>query len=468
MQVRTRFAPSPTGHLHLGGARTALFNWLFSRHNGGKFILRIEDTDIKRSTKEYIQIILENLKWLGLSWDEGPFFQSQRNAIYKIHIEKLIKEQKAYYCYCSPEILEKKRKSALDEEKKPKYDGHCRNLDVFDPDKNFVVRFKSPETGFTKVDDLIKGEVIFNNSELDDMILMRSNGTFTYNFVVVVDDVDMRITHIIRGDDHLNNTPRQILLYKALDYPIPEFSHVPLILGQDRNRLSKRHGATSVSAYKEMGYLPQALVNYLVRLGWSYANQEIFTLSELIEKFNLENIGKSAGIFNTEKLQWLNAYYIKNSPVSHISEQLLPILKEKYPGPFDKKYIEKVINVLKERCKILVEIADKADFFFITPLSYEPKAAEKFLTPNIEKILNNLIVELSDWEEKDPSKLEKIFKIIIEKENIKLLNLAQAVRVALTGKSASPGIYEIITIIGKEKVIERLKRAIEYINRKKL
>ncbi|MDY6864205.1 MAG: glutamate--tRNA ligase [Thermodesulfobacteriota bacterium] len=464
MEVRTRFAPSPTGHLHLGGARTALFNWLYSRHNDGKFVLRIEDTDSERSTQESLKTILESLKWLGLSWDEGPFFQSQRSAVYKAHLEKLINERKAYFCYCSHEIIEKKRKKALTEGKTPKYDGHCRDLDVFHPDKPAVVRFRTPREGFTRVDDLIKGEVIFNNSELDDMILRRSNGTFTYNFVAVVDDVDMRITHVIRGDDHLNNTPRQVLLYNAFGYTTPAFCHVPLILGQDKNRLSKRHGAVSISNYKEMGYLPQALVNYLVRLAWSYGDQEIFTLSELIEKFDLSHIGKSAGVFNPEKLLWLNSYYIENSSGSYLVEQIFPILKNKYPGPFQKEYIEKIINIFRQRCKTLVEICEKADFFFTTPSSYDIKAVEKFLTPGMEKILNNLIIKLSHWDGKDSSMLENIFKVIVENENIKLLKLAQAVRLALTGRTVSPGIYETIEVLGKEKVIERIKRIIEYIN----
>ncbi|MBA3071139.1 MAG: glutamate--tRNA ligase, partial [Nitrospirae bacterium] len=310
--VRVRFAPSPTGHLHIGGVRTALFNYLFARHNNGKFILRIEDTDRTRSTDEYIETIIEGMKWLKLEWDEGPFRQTDRFDVYRNYVDKLLKEGNAYYCYCTPEELEQRRKEALAQEKSPKYDGRCRNLTKIQDssrisrdkiqEKNPAIRFKMPQEGQTVVHDLIRGKVIFENDQLDDLIIMRSDGTPTYNFTVVVDDVDMNITHVIRGDDHLNNTPKQIHIYKALGYDIPLFAHLPMILGADKARLSKRHGATSVMAYKDMGYLPDALVNYLVRLGWSYGDQEVFTREELIKYFSFENVGKSSAVFNPEKL----------------------------------------------------------------------------------------------------------------------------------------------------------------------
>ena len=319
--VKTRFAPSPTGYLHIGGARTALFNWLFARHNDGKFILRIEDTDQLRSTRESTDAILSAMRWLGLDWDEDPYFQAERVEIHRKMVQKLIDEGKAYYCICTPQELEEKRKKALSEKRKPKYDGTCRDKNIGRTEGS-VVRFKSPQTGVTIVNDLIKGKIRFNNSELDDLIIERSNGYPTYNFAVVVDDAQMGITHVIRGDDHLNNTPRQIHLYKALGYKVPEFAHVSMILGADKTRLSKRHGATSVMTYKEMGYLPEALVNYLVRLGWSHGDQEIFSVSELIDFFNLEAIGNSAAVFNPEKLLLLNQHYIQKSSGEKLAEEV--------------------------------------------------------------------------------------------------------------------------------------------------
>ncbi|RMG90513.1 MAG: glutamate--tRNA ligase, partial [Candidatus Dadabacteria bacterium] len=298
--VRTRFAPSPTGYLHVGGARTALFNFLYARHHGGTFVLRIEDTDRERSTEESTRAILDSMQWLGLEWDEGPYFQSQRTELYLEHVEKLLREGKAYRCDCPPEVVEAKRQKALAEGRKPKYDGTCRARTDVDPSKPHVVRFKAPQGGTTTVPDLLRGEVTYDNEELDDLVILRTDGSPTYNFVVVVDDALMGITHVIRGDDHLNNTPRQIQLYHALGYPLPKFAHVPMILGPDKKRLSKRHGATSVEAYREAGFLPEALVNFLARLGWSHGDQEIFSLQELIELFDLDGVGRSASIFNED------------------------------------------------------------------------------------------------------------------------------------------------------------------------
>lgn len=352
-KVRVRFAPSPTGHLHIGGARTALFNYLFAMHNGGKFILRIEDTDTTRSTEEYIDAIIEGMKWLGLEWDEGPYRQTSRFAIYKSYVDRLLEEGKAYRCYCTAEELEQRREAALASGKPPKYDGRCRNISGVVQDKPFAVRFKMPHEGVTVVDDLIKGVVEFENTQLEDMIIMRSDGTPTYNFVVVVDDIDMKITHIIRGDDHLNNTPKQIHIYRAFGWELPIFAHLPMILGADKTRLSKRHGATSVMAYKEMGYLPGALVNYLVRLGWAHGDQEVFSKDELISYFSLENIGKSAAIFNPEKLLWLNSQYIMQEQPEVLYEMAKPFLIQagivNADWSPDIRWVAKAVKSLQER-----------------------------------------------------------------------------------------------------------------------
>ena len=324
--VKVRFAPSPTGHLHIGGARTALFNWLFARHHNGAFVLRIEDTDTTRSTEEYIEAIIEGMKWLKLDWNEGPFRQTDRFDVYRSYVERLLAEGKAYRCYCTPAELEHRRQQALAEGRTPQYDGRCRSITEPVPGKPAAIRFRMPQEGTTVLNDMIKGTIEFENSLLDDMIILRSDGTPTYNFVVVVDDIDMKITHIIRGDDHVNNTPKQIHIYKAFGWEPPQFGHLPMILGSDRSRLSKRHGATSVMAYKDMGYLPDALVNYLVRLGWSYGDQEIFTREELINYFSFDNVGSSAAVFNPEKLFWLNGQYMMNTPPESLAEMVLPFL----------------------------------------------------------------------------------------------------------------------------------------------
>ncbi|MGE3550728.1 MAG: glutamate--tRNA ligase, partial [Geobacter sp.] len=324
--LRVRFAPSPTGYLHVGGARTALFNWLYARHFGGTFILRIEDTDTERSTQESVDAILQGMEWLGLDWDEGPFYQTDNFPLYKQHVQKLLDEGKAYRCWCSQETLEAKREAAMAEGRKPKYDGTCRHRQDQPLDQPFVIRFKAPEEGETAFDDLIKGRIAFPNAELDDLIISRTDGTPTYNFCVVIDDALMRISHVIRGDDHVNNTPRQIQLYEALGYPVPLFAHVPMILGSDKARLSKRHGATSVIAYRDMGYLPEALNNYLVRLGWSHGDDEIFSRPEMIEKFDINHVGRAPSVFNPDKLNWLNAHYIKTSEPARLAELLKPHL----------------------------------------------------------------------------------------------------------------------------------------------
>jgi glutamyl-tRNA synthetase len=459
-QITLRFAPSPTGYLHIGGARTALFNWLLARNQGGKYILRIEDTDQVRSTKESIDAILESLTWLGLDWDEGPIYQTDRLSIYREHVGRLLREGKAYPCYCTAEELEEKRKKALQEKRKPKYDGTCRNRKETVPGRVAAIRFKAPEQGITVLRDLIKGTIEFNNEELDDLIIQRSDGWPTYNFSAVVDDATMGITHVIRGDDHVNNTPRQILLYEAFGYPLPQFAHVPMILGADKARLSKRHGATSVMAYQEMGYLPQALVNYLVRLGWSHGDQEVFTKEDLIEKFSLENIGKSAAVFNTEKLLWLNGLYIRQENPDRLADLLQPFLEKRGLAARSKPWLVEVVKTLQERSKTLVEMADQAAFYFRGDFEFEEKAAKKHLTPAIKEPLEMLITRLESSPEPDEKQLEEMFGEVISAKGIKLGAIAQAVRVALTGRAVSPGIYEVMKILGKEEILQRLSRAL--------
>jgi glutamyl-tRNA synthetase len=463
MLVRTRFAPSPTGYLHIGGARTALFNWLFARHHHGVFILRIEDTDQARSTPEYLEAILQSLRWLGLDWDEGPYFQSQRMRLYGEHVEKLLQEGKAYRCYCTPEELEERRQEALAAGRKPKYDGRCRKRTDQPADLPFVVRFQASQEGQTAVDDLVKGRVVFENEELDDLIILRSDGTPTYNFVVVVDDVLMGITHVIRGDDHLNNTPRQIQLYQALGYAPPAFAHLPLILGPDRARLSKRHGATSVTAYQEMGYLPSALVNYLARLGWSYGDQEVFSREELIERFSLEGAGRSAGIFNPEKLLWLNAHYIKEGDSGRIAGLLIPFLQQRGITAGLNERLLKIVKGLQPRAKTLVEMAEMAEFYFRDDFPYDEKGSRKFLRPELSPFLTSLIEGLQGSDAFAEAHLERFFRRLIEQQGLKLNHAAQGVRIALTGRTTSPGLFEVMEAIGKEGVIKRLERALEYI-----
>lgn len=462
-KVRVRFAPSPTGHLHIGGARTALFNWLYARHNNGVFVLRIEDTDRSRSTEGYIEAIISGMRWLRLEWDEGPFRQTERFDIYRSYIDRLIEKGDAYYCYCSPEELEQRRKEAIAKGLPPRYDGRCRNIKGIQG-KNAAVRFKMPQEGQTVVNDLIRGNVVFENSQLDDFVIMRSDGTPTYNFVVVVDDIEMEITHVIRGDDHLNNTPKQIHIYRALDYDPPVFAHLPMILGPDRTRLSKRHGAMSVNAYREMGYLADALINYLARLGWAYGDQEIFSREELIEKFSLENVGSSAAVFNPDKLLWVNSQHISSSTPERLAELVMPFLVEKgiiKEGETpDKEWLSKAIITLRERSRTLVELANSLRYYIAEEVEIDPKAGAKFLTKESCVYLSELKEALVPMETFTAPEIEKIFMSIIERHNIKLGKLAQPVRVAVTGNTVSPGIFEVLEIVGKEKTLRRLEKAL--------
>ena len=468
--VKTRFAPSPTGDLHIGGARTALFNWLLARHLHGTFVLRIEDTDVARSTQESIQVILDAMTWLGMDWDEGPYYQAQRIGLYREAAEKLVREGKAYRCYCTPEELETKREAALKAGLKPKYDRSCLHRSPPFPERPFAIRFLSPDEGKTVVEDLIQGRVEFDNAELDDLIILRSDGFPTYNFSVVVDDATMEITHVIRGNDHLNNTPRQIQIYRALGYPLPQFGHVSMILGPDKKKLSKRHGAQSVMEYQKMGYLPQAVVNYLVRLGWAYGDQEEFTLEELIEKFSLEAVGKSPAAINPGKLDWLNGQHMKRMKLEELAGAVLPFLRAKgyltgEATDRETELLRKAVRSLRERAKTLVEMADLMEFYFRHEIAYEEKASEKFLGSESVPVFEEILQALSTVGDLDKETCHRLIQGLAESRGEPLVKIAQPLRVALTGKTVSPPMDEVMETLGKEEVARRIQRAVEYIQK---
>lgn len=464
-EVRVRFAPSPTGFLHIGGVRTALFNWLFARQRQGTFILRIEDTDQSRSTDESIQAIIEGMKWVGLDWDEGPFRQTERMDLYRGHAMKLLETGHAYWCVCKAEELEARRKEAEAKGLSPRYDGRCRRLQITNPPADAALRFKAPQEGHIIVDDLIKGTITFDNSAADDLIILRSNGYPTYNFSVVVDDALMRITHVVRGDDHLTNTPRQIPIFEALGFAVPRFGHLPMILGSDKTRLSKRHGATSIMAYKDMGYLPDAMVNYLVRLGWSHGDQELFTRQELIEKFSWDHVQKSAAVFNPDKLLWINAEYIKTSPPSSVAQALVPLLEQaglKYEvEAVSEEWLAQLVVLVKERAKTLVDMVEWVKPYFGQVAAFEEEAAKKFLTPPTAPLLQKLVTRFEAFPSFSKQAWEESFKKLVEEEGIKMGALAQPVRVALTGRTASPGLFEVMEVLGRERTLFRLRKGIE-------
>jgi glutamyl-tRNA synthetase len=453
-QVRVRFAPSPTGFLHIGGVRTALFNWLFARQQKGVFILRIEDTDQSRSTDESIEAIIEGMKWVGLDWDEGPFRQTERMELYRSHAMKLLERGQAYWCVCKAEELEARRKEAEAKGLSPKYDGRCRDRNLTNPTGDAALRFKAPQEGETIVDDLIKGRILFDNQVQDDLIILRSSGYPTYNFSVVIDDALMNITHVVRGDDHLTNTPRQIPIFQALGFPVPHFGHLPMILGSDKARLSKRHGATSIMAYKDMGYLPDAMVNYLVRLGWSHGDQELFSRQELIEKFSWKNVQTSAAVFNPDKLLWLNAEYIKTSPPSEVAQALVPLLNgaglQEEVQAVSPDWLAQSVVLVKERAKTLVEMVDWVRPYLGQAVTYDEEAAKKFLTPAIEPVLGKLLARFADFPAFSKQQWEGAFK---------------PVRVALTGRTASPGLFEVMEVLGRDRTLLRLRRGIERASR---
>ena len=466
MTIRTRFAPSPTGYLHIGGARTALFSWLYARKHGGKFVLRIEDTDLERSTAESVNAILEGMTWLGMEYDEGPLYQTDRFERYGEVIQQLLDSGHAYRCNCSKERLETLREQQMARKEKPRYDGHCRDKQI-DPNAPHVIRFRNPLDGDVVVDDIIRDKVIIHNRELDDLIIRRTDGSPTYNLTVVVDDLDMNITHVIRGDDHINNTPRQINILKALGAEIPKYGHVPMILGEDGARLSKRHGATSVVQYRDEGFLPEALLNYLVRLGWSHGDQEMFTVDEMIELFQLENVNRSASTFNTEKLLWLNQQYIKNDKPERIAHLLSPHMGNLDIDPTEGPDLVDVVAAQQERAATLVEMAKASRFFYKDFNEYEPKAAKAHLRPVAETPLRELKQALANLETWQADTIHQVVNDVAEKLELKMGKVGMPLRVAVAGCAASPSIDITLQLLGKEKTLRRIDQALAYIEQRK-
>lgn len=463
MTVRTRFAPSPTGYLHIGGARTALFCWLYARKHGGTFILRIEDTDVERSTAESVNAILESMTWLGLEYDEGPFFQTKRFPRYREVMEQMLREGKAYHCYCSKERLEQLRSEQMARKEKPRYDGRCRlGITQAPAGVNPVVRFKNPQQGIVAVEDLIRGRVVFHNAELDDLIIARADGSPTYNFTVVVDDMDMQVSHVIRGDDHLNNTPRQMNMLQALGVQPPVYAHVPMILGPDGSRLSKRHGAVSVMQYRDDGYLPEALLNYLARLGWSHGDQEIFSLDEMIRLFDVINVQSSAAAVNPDKLLWLNQHYIKTSDPEHVTRHLSYHLGQLSIDPSNGPALVEVVKVQRERAKTLLEMAQNSVFFYRDPPSYDEKALTKHVKKEIQPAIESLVERLRETTTWDPPSLHAIVDEVAKSHGLEFGKVAQAVRVALSGRAVSPPIDVTLNLVGRERSLRLLNALLEH------
>tara|TARA_B100001250_G_scaffold71049_1_gene57378 strand:+ start:693 stop:2111 length:1419 start_codon:yes stop_codon:yes gene_type:complete len=467
MTIRTRFAPSPTGFLHIGGARTALYNWLFAKKNNGKFLLRVEDTDMERSTDDSISQILASMKWLGLEPDEKPVFQSERIDIYNKYIDLLIDNGNAYQCFCSKEELEVSRNEQKKKNLKPRYDGRCREANKkLRIDEPYVIRFKNPQIGDINFIDSIRGKVKFNNSELDDLVIQRSDRTPTYNFAVVIDDNDMRITHVIRGDDHINNTPRQINIMKALKFDIPSYAHLPMILGQDGARLSKRHGAEGVIDYRDGGFLSDALINYLVRLGWSHGDQEIFSKDELISLFSLEKIHQSPASFDQKKLLWVNQQWLKNISLNDIIPLLTPFLINIGMKPDNKDLILSIADVMKGRSSTLEEVSKKSEFIFSRPSFYDEDAQKTFFGEDILDIFSNIENSLSALKEWSNESIQESVKSVANVMNHKLIAVAQPIRIAMTGNIFSPGIGETLYLLGKKETIVRIRNINMYIREK--
>ncbi len=456
MPVRTRFAPSPTGFLHVGGVRTALFSWLYARHHHGQFILRIEDTDRERSTEESVAAILEGMDWLGLNYDEGPFYQTNRYQRYEQIVQQFLNEGKAYRCYCSKERLDDLRQRQLAAKEKPRYDGHCRAGTFQDEHQPHVVRFKNPESGVVAFHDEVYGEIQVNNQELDDLIILRSDGHPTYNFAVVVDDWDMEITHVIRGDDHINNTPRQINLFHALNAPIPVFAHLPMILGDDGKRLSKRHGAVSVMQFKEQGFLPHALLNYLVRLGWSHGDQEIFSLEEMITQFDLQHVSRGVSSFNYDKLNWLNQHYLKSDPPASVANALAWQFQHQGMHSSQGPSLEDLIGAQAERCKTLAEICEKSRYFYEPDVVYDEAAVKKHLQPDALALLKTLYQRLLTIEHWERDSIQTCIHDVAVAADVGLGKIAQPLRVSVTGGTMSPSIDLTLALLGRDKVLKRL------------
>jgi glutamyl-tRNA synthetase len=463
---RVRFAPSPTGYLHIGGARTALFNWLWARRHGGAFVLRVEDTDRERSTQAAVEAILEGMRWLGLDWDEGPgvggphgpYFQTERLELYRAQADRLIAEGKAFACDCTRESLDAQRKQAEAAKRQFRYPGTCRSKGLA-PGPGRVVRFRVPEAGSTGWDDLVKGPLSTPHDTLQDEVILRGDGVPLYNFGSVVDDVTMRINLVARGDDHVNNTARQILMYQALGHPVPVFAHLPMILGADKTRLSKRHGATSVTAYREMGYLPEAVVNYLVRLGWSHGDQEIFTLQELVRLFDFRNVGATAGVFNPDKMLWVNHQWLRQLSPGELAVKALPYFQAAgLPAVLDPRF-EAICALFQERARSFVEMVQQARWFF-APIALDEKARLKFLVPEARPLLQAIRDGVAAMEALAAAPLERLFTDVAAARGLGLGKVAQPVRVALTGGTASPGIYDVVLLLGRAEALARLDAAL--------
>lgn len=460
MTVRTRFAPSPTGVLHIGSVRTALFNWLYARHCGGEFVLRVEDTDRQRSTQASVDTILDGMHWLGLTADEAPIFQSSRFDRYRDVSGELLANGEAYRCTCSRERLDTLRETQRARGDKTRYDGHCRDLALEKSDKDFVVRFKNPSSGSVRFHDSVKGDIEFANDELDDLVILRADNTPTYNFTVVVDDADMQISHVIRGDDHLNNTPRQINLYQALGHTQPQFAHLPMILGDDGAKLSKRHGAVNVLDYREGGYLPAAMLNYLVRLGWSHGDQEIFQLDEMIALFDIADVNASASAFNPGKLDWMNQQYLQSADSSDLEDLLQAQYDRLGVDSSDGPAAASVIDAYKERCKTLAEMAEATRYLFVDAIEIDPAAAKKHLRGVVQAPLQALqadLAALSDW---NSEAIGSVVEGVAARLEVGMGKVGQPLRVAATGQSSSPGIGETLTLLGKSRTLQRLDAAL--------
>ncbi|MGJ7044066.1 glutamate--tRNA ligase [Thermoanaerobacterium thermosulfurigenes] len=471
--VRVRFAPSPTGNLHIGGARTALFNWLFARHNNGKLILRVDDTDLERSTGDSMKAILDGLKWLGIDWDEGPLYQSKRLELYKKYADELVRQGKAYYCFCTKEELDIMRSEAQKAGKPPMYTGKCRNLSpdevkkYMDEGKKYVVRLKVPKEGKTVVHDIIRGDVEFDNSTFDDFIIMKSDNMPTYNFATVIDDYDMEISHIIRGEEHLSNTPKQILIYEALGFEKPEFAHVSMILAPDRSKLSKRHGATSVQEFRDLGYLPEAIINYITLLGWVPSDgEEVFTTEKSVREFTLDRVSKNPAIYDTKKLTWLNGIYIRDCDIDRLTKEVIPFLISKglIGDEYDYDYIRKIVSAVREREKTLSEIADAMSYYFKDDFLYDEKGVKKYFEKDgVENILREAIKALKAVDDFNLIETENAYRDLIERLNIKSGDLFHPTRLAISGRTFGPGLFDIMELLGKEKTVERIEKAIKYI-----
>ncbi len=461
MKVKTRFAPSPTGFLHVGGARTALYSWLFARHQQGEFVLRIEDTDLERSTQEAIDAIIEGMNWLGLNWEEGPYYQTKRFDRYNAVIDEMLADGRAYKCYCSRERLDTLREGQMAAGEKPRYDGRCRDShEHHADDEPCVIRFRNPQEGVVSFDDHVRGHIEFANSELDDLIIRRTDGAPTYNFCVVIDDWDMEITHVVRGEDHVNNTPRQINIYKALGAPVPEFAHVSMILGDDGTKLSKRHGAVSVMQYRDDGYLPEALLNYLVRLGWSHGDQEIFSMAEMIELFSLDAISKSASAFNTDKLKWLNNHYIRTLDPVYVAKHLEWHMADQQIDYSQGPALSAVVTLLAERCHTLVELAGQSRYFFEEYEAIDEAAAKKHLKAAAREpllVIRDKLAALTSWEVEP---LHQVIQSTADELGLGMGKVGMPLRVAVTGLGQSPSIDAVMQLVGRERVLARLDRVI--------